>query len=275
MMDQVAHLSSSEDAAAHCALAGDGEGLCRHRWVSIQRANLTTHSTELLLEFCGSDTECAFELLEFRADSDMETQIALCQAHTGPYLEDCVGHAVQAWWLQGLDEETFKAGAVLDLPFPEKMGYFLAASVVCSEPSVGSCDWAHENVEPHCRHHSEAMTRKPETCPSTEKTPMHGANPDHFMDGGVPQAEQMGPLDERRVSGDSLEPTPPDETRPRDPGPPPVAHSGPEDGAGPSEGPPDEGAQDGHPSPDPRTHGHVPNGVPGGGANPAPAHLGN
>ena len=165
MMEQVVYFTALEEAAAHCELAGEGESQCRHRWVSVQRANPDGYSRDELMAFCGDNADCAFELLEFRPHEDMQEQISLCQAHTAEHEENCVGHAIQAWWLAGVDDESFRAAAEVASPYPEKMGYFLAASVACSDPAVGDCQWAHTSVVAHCERHQEAMMRKPETCP--------------------------------------------------------------------------------------------------------------
>ena len=282
MMEQVVFFTSLEDAASHCELAGEGASQCRHRWVSVQRANPDGYSREELMAFCGDNADCAFELLEFRPHENMEEQIQLCQAHTAEHVENCVGHAIQAWWLAGVSEESFRSTAEMASPYPEKMGYFLAASVVCSDPPVGDCQWAHPSVIAHCERHEDAMTRKPETCPSSVKNPMHGENPENFTDRGTPLAVEQGPTDETRVNGGEPDAIPPPEPRPLDPGP----QSGPYDEASGSPTPqgvpqapppqPDPNSVDiggGIPLPDPRMHGHVPDGTPGGGANPPPPNI--
>jgi hypothetical protein len=154
---------------------------------------------------------------------------------------------------------------------------------------IGSCDGVAEAQRSDCGRHVESMTRLPETCPSKQKEPMHGDNPENFTDGGVPVPQEVGPVDESRAPGASAEFIPPEETRDRDPGPgyspgpvqEPQPTPSPEVQGSPSPSPPlpqpDPGADSmggGMPSPDPSTHGHVPDGKPGGGLNPPPPNLG-
>jgi hypothetical protein len=216
-------------------------------------------------------------------DPDLATQLGRCTAHTGLHVEDCVGHAIQRWWMGDLSEAELMAGASLAGPYPEKMGFFLAASVACE--GVGSCEGAHEAVQMDCERHVENLTRVPENCPSKEKLPMHGDNPENFVDGGSPTSKE-GPADESRAPGTAQDPLPPEETRARSPGPEPSAGdpsvtqaslypSAPQLSPSPSPPPsqPDPGPDPmggGIPSPDPTTHGHVPDGTPGGGQNPPP-----
>ena len=294
MVNQVALETSPEDAAAHCSMTGSWETRCRHRWVSVQRGDATTHSTSVLLDFCGEDSECAFELLEFRSVPDLDSQIGLCVTHTGTHVEDCIGHAVQRWWQEDPTEDELMAGARLEMPFPDKMGYFLAASIVCD--GVGACEGAQEDVRSRCLHHVDTFRRNPDSCPSKEKAPMHGDNPDNFIDGGAPAPSEDGPADERRSDGNldgendalmgeggQVPSGAPQNSIPTPDGllmnsvPTPMASPPPEIELVPQESPPpvvpDPGPNPlggGLPVPDPSTHGHVPDGVPGGGTNPPP-----
>ena len=243
---------------------------------------VTPFTTETLLDVCGDNAECAFELLEFRSEPDLETQLKLCIDYTGPFVQDCMGHAVQHWWIEDRTREELLAAAHWELaePYPETMGYWFAASVACDERVV--CDEASDAVAVECERHKGSMTRKPHTCPTKEKSSMHGDNPDNYTDRGAPDRGDVGPLDESRVDGTNGEPSPPEMTRELDPGPPPSPGptnlspdpqpvSPPPLTPDPGPAPPGGGA----PTPNPSTHGHVPDGTPGGGVNPPPPGLGS
>ena len=293
MVEQVSNYSDLSEASDHCVLAGEWESRCRHRWVNIQlRTQSDLYSTKTLLEVCAENAECAFELLEFRSDPDLEVQLNLCMDYTGPFVQDCMGHAVQHWWIEDRSREELIAAAHWELaaPYPETMGYWFAASVACDERVI--CEEASAAVASECERHEGSMTRKPHTCPTKGKSSMHGDNPDNYADRGAPERGETGPLDETQVDGGAGDPLAPEMTRDLDPGPspspgpsnpypdskPPLPVGEPVLTPQPSPPPavPDPGPTDGGTKrPNPNTHGHVPDGTPGGGMNPPPPGLGS
>ena len=153
MMEQVVFFTSLEDAASHCELAGEGASQCRHRWVSVQRANPDGYSREELMAFCGDNADCAFELLEFRPHENMEeTNLSGLPQH----VENC-WHAIQAWWLAGVSEESFGL-----LP---KWRVRIEKWAISGRPQwCSTLQWAIVNGliwrHAHCERHEDAMTRK-------------------------------------------------------------------------------------------------------------------
>ena len=75
-------------------MAGEWERECRH--AGLRRMNASSGGYPTLLEVCGENIDCTFELLEPRPSTDVLEQIALCK-YTGDYGRDCTGHAMQRW----------------------------------------------------------------------------------------------------------------------------------------------------------------------------------
>lgn len=176
---------TAEDVAALCGTAGEWEPDCRHAWVNGRMQPGSGFSTEELLAVCDGGPDCAFELIDFRMEPEVTDQIAMCKEHAGPFADDCVGHALQMWWIGKPDAEEVARIAALDVGFPRKVGFQVAVSAFCS--GVGSCD-GHPDNQAMCETQLEIFRRRPETCPSQEWAVM-----DHNQQRGAPQGPGPAP----------------------------------------------------------------------------------
>jgi hypothetical protein len=149
-----------QDVEDLCPQSGAWEDQCRHAWVAGRMQPNSGVSTEDLLAVCAGNADCAFELIDFRPEAEVTDQIARCHEYAGRHGEDCVGHAVQRWWIQDPDADEVARIQALDLGFPRQVGFFVAASTFCA--GVGSCAGFIENQR-ICETQLEVFRRRPET----------------------------------------------------------------------------------------------------------------
>lgn len=173
-----------------CALAGEWEPECRHAWVSWKLPEESGTSTQTLLQVCGDASDCAFEVVDVRADPVLGRQLARCKRYAGEHGPDCAGHAAEQWWIQDPDPEEVARVAALEVPFPERVAFFLAASVVCR--GVGSCD-GHPELQAACEAAAETFRRDRMRCPyKARPVPLGGAAPRESAHGASPPAGPPG-----------------------------------------------------------------------------------
>jgi len=152
-------------------MSGEWEAECRHAWVSGRMNSDSGFSTEALLSACGENPDCTFELLDFRPEEDPLDQINLCTRYAGRYARDCTGHALQRWWLTSPDKEEIERVSGTPLQFPDRLGYYLAASVVCTN-TLDECIGEPRAMD-NCNRSVNHFERNPEQCPETQIRPMH------------------------------------------------------------------------------------------------------
>jgi len=154
-----------------CPMAGEWEKDCRHAWVSGRMNQDSGQSTDSLLEVCQKNPDCTFELLDFRPDEDVVKQINYCIAHVGPYIRDCIGHAMQRWWYTKPNAEEVARVAKTSTPFPDRVAFYIAASVACS--NIGTCD-GDPRMTKVCEKTVQHYKQSPKRCPAQQERPMHG-----------------------------------------------------------------------------------------------------
>jgi hypothetical protein len=154
-----------------CPMAGEWEKDCRHAWVSGRMNSDTGYTTEVLLDVCQKNPDCTFELLDFRPDPDVVKQINYCVEHVGPYTRDCIGHAMQRWWYTKPNAEEVARVAKISTPFPDRVAFYIAASVACS--TIGTCD-GDVRMTKVCEKTAQHYKQYPKRCPAQEEKPMHG-----------------------------------------------------------------------------------------------------
>ncbi|MEC8381579.1 MAG: hypothetical protein VXZ96_14710 [Myxococcota bacterium] len=153
-----------------CPMAGEWERECRHAWVSGRMNASSGVDTQTLLEVCGENIDCTFELLDFRPSTDVLEQIALCTKYTGDYGRDCTGHAMQRWWHSKPDADDTKRVAQTPTAFPDRVGYYIAVNVACGK--TGSCE-GDPRMQTVCEKAADNFQRNPDRCPPQEKRPLH------------------------------------------------------------------------------------------------------
>lgn len=211
-------LPSVELLDAMCSQAGDWEADCRHAWVA---GNMKDPEVplETLIEACGGNADCTFELIDMRVSDDVVEQIERCQRWVLPYLDDCVGHAMQRWYLTKPDAEEHARLANTVLPGADRVGHFLGANVACRE--VGTCEAATSPTTSRCQKAVEHFERNPSSCPSDSKQVLfhnqHRTAPDGMSS---PKGKQPGAAPGGTPQGQGGRP------RGLPPGTPPPSHGG-------------------------------------------------
>ena len=172
---RIRSVRSMDSAVALCQQAGAWEQECRHSWVSAYLPQGSGVATDDLLAACGSGDDCALEVLDVRADPDLATQFQRCLEHAGRFGDDCAGHALERWWVQGPDAGELARVAALQTPYPERVAFFISASVVCF--GVGSCE-GEPRMQAFCEKSSDTFRRDRMRCPGRARpTPLGGAPP--------------------------------------------------------------------------------------------------
>ncbi|MBM74003.1 MAG: hypothetical protein CMK59_01275 [Proteobacteria bacterium] len=160
-----------------CSAAGSWEPECRHAWVS-GRMQKQDFSTQELIKACGSNPDCTFELIDFRPDPDILVQADLCTRHVRKHIRDCVGHAVQRWWMQEPDEEEIARVLAQPTSVPDKFAYYIAALIQCD--GVGSCS-GEPYVTRLCLKNVKAFKKDPQSCPKREEKKLHNMKPSDMI----------------------------------------------------------------------------------------------
>ena len=179
----VGGLRTRAEMEAACSLAEAWEPECRHAWVAGRMQLGTGFTTEDLLEACGPNPDCTFELIDFRPAEDPIEQMKLCAAHAGTYARDCAGHAMQRWWLTDPSAEAWGYVAQYTTPFADRVGYWLGVEVGCFDK--GSCAGV-GFVQQQCELTSAQFREKPTSCPLREKTPLNMPTPSSSQEPGRP-----------------------------------------------------------------------------------------
>jgi len=155
-----------------CPMAGDWEKECRHAWVSGRMNSNSGMDMDYLLEICDGNPDCTFELIDFRPNPDVLIQMDYCIKHVGPYTRDCLGHAMQRWWYTAPSTEEVARVATAKSPYPDRIAFYVAASVACS--GIGSCD-GDPTMKNICLKNVENYKKFPNRCPAQEEKPMKGS----------------------------------------------------------------------------------------------------
>ena len=164
-----------EDARRLCVRAGTYAGECVRSWVSPRLSREGTASTGTLLAVCDTHADCALEVLDARAPGDLPSELDACARSAGSLGSDCAGHAAERWWLQDPTPEEIGRIAAMELPFPERIAFFVAASVVCY--GKGACT-GHPTFQPRCEEASATFRADRMKCPGRQRpVPPGGAAP--------------------------------------------------------------------------------------------------
>ncbi len=155
-----------------CPMAGEWEKECRHAWVSGRMNANSGMDMDFLLNVCDGNPDCTFELIDFRPNPDVLVQMDYCIKHVGPYTRDCLGHAMQRWWYTAPDADEVKRVASAKSPYPDRIAFYVAASVACS--GIGTCD-GDPTMKNICLKNVENYKKFPNRCPAQEEKPMKGS----------------------------------------------------------------------------------------------------
>lgn len=169
-----------------CGEAGPWEALCRTRWAVGKTKRTGTVDIAALLAVCTTE-DCRFEVLDAWDDPDVSAQAARCIAHLPTYAEDCVGHALNRWWL---DSPTLAQTQVLQQSkaFPRTVGLYLGYVAACH--GIGECG-GEPDVAAGCAEGLRRAEERPEICGETSARPnaRSGRNPEGWvLDGPATEA---------------------------------------------------------------------------------------
>ena len=169
-------MPSEQEMQRLCALSGDWEGECRHAWVA-GRMKEDDVELEYLLDVCGDNPDCSFEVLDFRPDPDIEVQLDRCRRYTGPHHADCAGHALQRWYGQSPDAAEVLRVSQLQTGYPDKVGWWVGVNVECW--GLGNCEDATPGTpgnmgnREYCESAVQTMTENRDQCPARLPRNMH------------------------------------------------------------------------------------------------------
>lgn len=140
---------------------------------------------EDLMSVCADNPDCTFEVLDFRPSNEVTVQMDRCVKWAGRFAADCVSHAMQRWYLTQPAADDVARVARVQTRYPDKVGYWVAASVQCRQ--VGQCPQDTHYLDNHCLHNVDTFARNPRSCPADKKQPLphnrgrqsHGGAPTH------------------------------------------------------------------------------------------------
>lgn len=172
-----------------CPMAGSWEKECRHAWVSGRMNANSGIEMDFLLNVCDGNPDCTFELIDFRPNPDVVVQMEYCINYVGPYIRDCLGHAMQRWWYTAPSEEEVARVAAVKSPFPDRIAFYVAASVACS--GIGTCD-GYPKMKSICEKNVENYKKFPNRCPAQVEKPLKGSVKPEELQGktGVSKPQQ-------------------------------------------------------------------------------------
>lgn len=122
-------LNTVDEVNRICPLAGGMELDCRWRWATEGVVN--GRPTEELLAGCGTFDDCKLTVLDRRPAWTIDQQLTRCAESAGKYSFDCAAHALQRWYATLPTATNIEWLANLQTPFPEQVGNYVAAAIVC------------------------------------------------------------------------------------------------------------------------------------------------
>lgn len=175
LTSRVRSAPSAADAMRVCGAAGTYAEECARAWVSPRLSPSSGLDTQELLRVCGTSADCALEVLDSRASGSLPEELEACRVHAGALGSDCAGHAVERWWVADPTPEEVRRITAMDLPFPERLGFFVAASVVCY--GKGTCEGSPAFLA-RCQEAAATFQQDRMKCPGRRRpVPPGGAEP--------------------------------------------------------------------------------------------------
>jgi hypothetical protein len=250
-------LGSLVEMEESCGKARAWESNCRAAWIATQMSTEwgMDQDHHRLLEICGEHQTCALEVLKTRTDPDIGAQLRLCHEHVSDHADECVEHSLKRWWRGNSDPDMLGTLKALDTSSTETVGWWIAALAICESKSPQApCDGTREGVLEACSAAASQLKQDSDGCNrmQLDRADPTGVPQDKLPPIKEPTAPVIRPQPEPFVEPEPLILVPPIEDNPPQPEP----------GAG--------NVGDGVAAPDPRTHGHVPDGTLGGGHHPPP-----
>lgn len=154
-----------------CDAAGRWVEHCRTVWVEARLHPGSGVRTEDLLKSC-SNADCRLDVLDFRADSDLLSQVERCGQWAAENAPHCVSHAVQRWRATRPSAEALAEVASWEGILADWLGHHLAEAVVCDH--IGRCEGS-PAVQAACERAAVALRSGQSEChhPSNAPRPMN------------------------------------------------------------------------------------------------------
>ena len=162
---------SRKDIETFCPQAGSWEMECRHAWVAGKMHDKENYTIEELLQDCGENPDCTFELIDFRPADDVLVQLDRCKKYVRKHVRDCFGHAMQRWWFNRPDKEEVARVMERSSVVPDRVAYYVAASVECAK--IGTCE-GENYLKQLCQKNVLHFQKNPTKCPVYEALKMQG-----------------------------------------------------------------------------------------------------
>ena len=162
---------SRKDIETFCPQAGNWELECRHAWVAGKMHDRDNYTTEDLLQDCGENPDCTFELVDFRPADDVLVQLDRCNKYVRKHVRDCFGHAMQRWWFSRPDKEEVARVMAKSSTVPDRVAYYVAASVECAK--IGTCD-GEKFLTQLCKKNVLHFKKNPTKCPVYQELRIEG-----------------------------------------------------------------------------------------------------
>ncbi len=149
-----------EDVALICEHAGPYTAMCRQNWAVSAAKHDSNRSLDELVPACGSDQDCAFEVLDTRLYLDALGVAARCAEDVPAHEGDCLGHAIGFWVAKTTDLDDWDTVLAYAEKYPAKLGFHLGTLVGCRE--LGTCPGG--QVGAWCERRVKEVTATPTRC---------------------------------------------------------------------------------------------------------------
>lgn len=163
LAQRIVSLTTVADVNALCPQAGAWEANCRQAWVDEQQRLRRDLRPDELLDACGPNDDCAFQILDTWPATDVLDQIARCETHARTYESDCVGHALHRWIMGRPTPEDGARVLAATSRRAQQVGTFFGMSAACG--GTLACPEGAELAARDCRAAEESYRKNPGRCP--------------------------------------------------------------------------------------------------------------
>lgn len=136
LVRQAPGLPDAQAVDTVCSLAGALEDECRQLWTQRQLGSRDRYQRSELIDACGTNPDCAFEVIDLWPAETVDQQIRDCH-RAGPYAHSCVRHALNRWRATDPDAAEADRLGQQDLFMRGLVAEYLAVRVQCDR--VGQC----------------------------------------------------------------------------------------------------------------------------------------
>jgi len=164
LSQRVVSLSSSSDVEALCPSAGAWEGACRQAWVEEQLRLRRDVPDDQLIAACGSNSDCAFQIIDRAPSPDVLTQITRCETYAVAYQSDCIGHALHRWVVSRPTPEAGAAVLAAAGRNTKRVAMYFGMSEACGYSF--SCAAVVDAEAEECRVSAALYRQSPARCPA-------------------------------------------------------------------------------------------------------------